>query len=67
MMIFINEAYRVESIGRELGDRVHQNSFAICTAHVTEEIWQALGDERQHRACRIGQSINAEYLIESRL
>ena len=42
MMIFINEAYRIESIGRDAAEKFIQllHPFA---PHITEEIWQALG------------------------
>ncbi|MBX3722680.1 MAG: leucine--tRNA ligase [Turneriella sp.] len=42
MMIFINEAYRVESIGRDAAEKFIQllHPFA---PHLSEEIWQALG------------------------
>ncbi len=43
MMIFINEAYRIESIGRDAAESFIKllHPFA---PHLTEEIWQALGN-----------------------
>ena len=63
MMIFINEAYRLESIGRDAAEKFIQvlHPFA---PHLTEEIWQALGNKGSIIASAWPKH-DASHLVES--
>ena len=63
MMIFINEAYRVESIGRETA-AAFIKILSPFAPHVTEEIWQALGMQGSVALAEWPKH-NPEYLLES--
>ncbi|MBS0618108.1 MAG: leucine--tRNA ligase [Spirochaetes bacterium] len=63
MMIFVNEAYRVESIGRDAATKFIQllSPFA---PHLCEEIWQAMGNQ-ESIAYTPWPKYDAQYLVES--
>ncbi|MFO1470805.1 MAG: leucine--tRNA ligase [Turneriella sp.] len=63
MMIFINEAYRVESIGRDTA-AAFIKILSPFAPHVTEEIWQALGMQGSIALAEWPKH-NPEYLVES--
>jgi len=63
MMIFINEAYRVESIGRDAA-AAFIKILSPFAPHVTEEIWQALGMPGSVALAEWPQH-NPAYLVES--
>jgi leucyl-tRNA synthetase len=63
MMIFVNEAYRVESIGKEAATAFIK-LLAPFAPHMAEEIWQALG-EKGSIALAAWPQFNADYLVES--
>ncbi len=63
MMIFINEAYRVESIGRDTA-AAFIKILSPFAPHVTEEIWQALGMSGSIALAEWPKH-NPEYLVES--
>lgn len=63
MMIFVNEAYRVESIGREAAETFIK-LLAPFAPHVCEEIWSALGHAESTTYARWPDH-NPEYLVES--
>lgn len=63
MMIFVNEAYRVESIGKEAA-ATFVKLLSPFAPHLAEEIWQALG-EKGSIALAPWPQFNAEYLVES--
>lgn len=62
MMIFINEAYRFEAIGREAAE-----AFVLLLSpfapHLAEELWQALGHDKSLAYAQWPQ-YNPEYLVE---
>lgn len=62
MMIFINEAYRFETIGREAAE-----TFVLLLSpfapHLAEELWQVLGHD-QSLAYTQWPQYNPEYLVE---
>ncbi len=63
MMIFVNEAYRVESIGKEAATAFIKvlSPFA---PHIAEEIWQSLGNT-ESIALAPWPEFNPEHLVES--
>ena len=63
MMIFVNEAYRVQSIGSEAAIGFIK-VLAPFAPHIAEEIWQALGNTDSIALAEWPQ-FNAEYLVES--
>ncbi len=63
MMIFINEAYKFESIGKEAAE-IFLKLLSPFAPHITEELWQALG-HAESIALSEWPQYNPEYLVES--
>ncbi len=63
MMIFVNEAYRVESIGKDAATAFIK-LLAPFAPHMAEEIWQALG-EKGSVALAEWPKFDATHLVES--
>ncbi|MFO1481094.1 MAG: leucine--tRNA ligase [Turneriella sp.] len=63
MMIFVNEAYKFESIGKEAAE-IFLKLLSPFAPHITEELWQALGNSGSIALAEWPQH-NPEHLVES--
>lgn len=63
MMIFVNEAYKFESIGKEAAE-IFLKLLSPFAPHITEELWQAMGYSGSIALAEWPKH-NPEYLIES--
>jgi len=63
MMIFVNEAYKFESIGKEAAE-IFLKLLSPFAPHLSEELWWALGNKKSIALAEWPQ-YNPEYLVES--
>ncbi|MFZ5629780.1 MAG: leucine--tRNA ligase [Spirochaetota bacterium] len=63
MMIFVNEAYKFESIGKEAAE-IFLKLLSPFAPHITEELWQVMGNGGSIALAEWPKH-NPEYLVES--
>jgi leucyl-tRNA synthetase len=63
MMIFVNEAYKLESIGKEAAE-IFLKLLSPFAPHISEELWELLGHDDSIALAEWPQ-YNPQYLVES--